>query len=309
MVEKAEKPKKEKKADEPVKVKEEAVEEDVSAPKAAVEPEEAEEPILGASSGILGEVPEISDESILKKKVRVGIEEELTEERQAVWVPKTDLGNRVYKGEITSMQQISRLSLPIKEVQIIDRLLPSLQEEIIDVGRVQRTTDSGRRTRFRVVAAVGNGNGFIGLGEAKGKEAGPTIRKAIEKAKLEIKEIKRGCGSWECGCGKPHTVPFKVSGKSGSIEVVLKPAPRGVGIVSGEIAKSVLSLAGITDVWVTTSGHTRTGINFALATFNALVNTNYMKVGEREIKSMNILTGSAKEVSEEKDDAAAQEGA
>ena len=122
-----------------------------------------------------------------------------------------------------------------------------------------------------------------------------TQRKAIERAKLDLKEIKRGCGSWECGCGKPHTVPFKVAGKAGSITVELRPAPRGVGIVSGEIARSILSLAGIKDVWVKTDGHTRTGINFAFAIYNALVNTNYVKVGEKEINSMNIVTGSIKE--------------
>ncbi|MCX6695672.1 MAG: 30S ribosomal protein S5 [Candidatus Altiarchaeota archaeon] len=211
-----------------------------------------------------------------------------------MWVPRTDLGKRVYRGEITSMQQISRMSIPVKEVEIVEKLMPEMQEEIIDVGRVQRTTDSGRRTRFRVVAAVGNNDGFIGIGCAKGKEAGPTIRKAIARAKMNVKEVKRGCGSWECGCGTPHTVPFKVLGKSGSVTVELKPAPRGVGLVSGEVAKSMLSLAGIKDVWVKTDSYTRTGLNFALAVFNALINTNYMKVGEREIKNLNIVTGPIK---------------
>lgn len=297
MAEKSTKAKVKKEKPEKAKDVKPAEEEEVEVVEAVAE----EEPILdAATSGVLGEAVEIVDERILKKKVRAGIEEESAEERERVWVPKTELGKRVYNGEINSMQQIVRLSIPIQEVEVIDKLLPNLQEEIINVGRVQRTTDSGRRTRFRVVAAVGNNNGFIGVGSAKGKEAGPTIRKAIERAKLDVKEIKRGCGSWECGCGKPHTVPFRVSGKAGSISVELRPAPRGVGLVSGEIAKSILSLAGITDVWVATDGHSRTGINFAFAVFNALVNTNYTKVGEKEIRNLNIVSGSVQEVQENK---------
>src|SRR5437867_12874826 len=73
-------------------------------------------------------------------------------------------------------------------------------------------------------------------------------------------EIKRGCGSWECGCGRSHTLPFKVTGSSGSVEVVLKPAPQGVGLAVGDIAKSVLRLAGITDAWGFTKGHTKTTV-------------------------------------------------
>jgi small subunit ribosomal protein S5 len=185
------------------------------------------------------------------------------------------------------------LSTPIKEVEIVDKLLPELSEEILNVGRVQRVTDSGRRMRFRVITAVGNGNGYVGLGEAKGKEAGPTIRKAIERAKLNIISIKRGCASWECGCGTPHTVPFKVSGKSGGVEVDILPAPRGVGLVSGEIPKKVLALAGISDAWVHTRGHTRTNLNFAHAIYNALYATNSIKVKESDTASLKIIAGQA----------------
>jgi small subunit ribosomal protein S5 len=73
---------------------------------------------------------------------------------------------------------------------------------------VQRMTDSGRRIKFVISVAVGNNDGFIGFGQAKGKEVGSSIRRAIDNAKLNMIEIRRGCGSWQCGCGKPHTVPY-----------------------------------------------------------------------------------------------------
>ena len=207
------------------------------------------------------------------------------------WVPRTSVGEKVKSGEIKTMNEFMKLSAPIKEVEIVDKLLPMMGEEVIDVGRVQRVTDSGRRMRFRVVVGVGNRNGYVGVGVAKGKEAGPTIRKAIERAKLNVVEIKRGCGSWECGCGGPHTVPFRVTGKTGSVSVTLSPAPRGTDLVSGEIARKILALAGISDVWVHTDGHTRTAINFSSAVLDALANTKRMKVKDSDVDNLNIILG------------------
>jgi len=235
-------------------------------------------------------IPETTKEPV-EEVLPVNIELEKVPETSE-WKPRTALGKKVKKGEITSIGEILRMGIPIKEVEIVDTLLPDLQEEVLAVGRVQRVTDSGRRTKFRVVAAVGNGNGYIGLGYDKGKEAGPTIRKAIERAKLNIKEIKRGCGSWECGCGDPHTFPFKVTGKAGSVEITFYPTPMGIGLVSGEVSKKILALAGIKDVRSRTSGHTRTNINYAFATFNALLNTNYIKTSDDATSNLKIMSGS-----------------
>ncbi|RLI92191.1 MAG: 30S ribosomal protein S5 [Candidatus Altiarchaeales archaeon] len=224
-----------------------------------------------------------------------GEEKEEIKETPSEWEPKTALGKKVASGAIKSIDELMRYPNPIKEVEIIDTLLPDLDEEIIDVARVQRTTDSGRRMRFRIVTAVGNRNGYVGVGKAKGKEAGPTIRKAIERAKLNIKRIKRGCGSWECGCREPHSVPFRVVGRCGSVRVVLSPAPKGVGLVSGDIARKILALAGIKDVWVHTEGCTRTSINFAFAVLNALENTNKMKISEKDTERLGIVSGAVQD--------------
>ncbi len=216
------------------------------------------------------------------------------------WEPQTKLGKLVKDGEIKDIHEVIKSTNPIKEVEIVDKLLPELKEEIISVGRVQRVTDSGRRMRFRVVVIVGNEDGYIGIGEAKGKEAGPTIRNAIKNAKLDIKEIKRGCGSWECGCNLPHTVPFEVEGKEGSVEVTLLPAPKGTGLVSGEIPKKVLTLAGIKDVYIRAEGHTRTSINFAHSIVNALAKTSQMRISDEKLEERKIVSGSTGEVKEKK---------
>jgi small subunit ribosomal protein S5 len=207
------------------------------------------------------------------------------------WTPKTRLGELVMKGEVTSMSQAIKSGLVLKEVEIVDMLLPDLEDEVIDVNMVQRMTDSGRRTKFRVVVVVGNKNGFVGLGQTKSKEVGIGIRKAAERAKLNLIEIKRGCGSWECGCGTPHTLPFRVDGKCGSVRITLKPAPRGVGLAVGNVAKIVLRLAGIEDGWGFTQGSTRTTLNYAKAVFDALKNTTIYKIPKEYKKELNIVSG------------------
>jgi small subunit ribosomal protein S5 len=208
------------------------------------------------------------------------------------WTPKTRLGALVEKGDIKTMTEALGTRLPLREPEIVDILLPNLEDEVLDVNMVQRMTDSGRRVRFAVTTVVGNSNGYVGLGRAKGKEVGPTIRKAIDNAKLNIIEVKRGCGSWECGCGTPHTLPFTVSGKKGSVEVTFKPAPRGIALAVGDVTKPILKLAGISDAWAFTKGHTKTTTNYAAAAFEALKKTAEMRVTQHQQEDMHILTGS-----------------
>jgi small subunit ribosomal protein S5 len=195
------------------------------------------------------------------------------------WTPKTRLGRLVYEGKITTFDDAVSTGYPVKEPEIIDILLPELTDEVLDINMVQRMTDSGRRVKFRAAVAIGNREGYIGFAEGKDLQAGPAIRKAIEIAKLNLVKINRGCGSWECDCGEAHTVPYSVEGKAGSVTVVLKPAPRGLGIASGSTARKVLELAGIKDVWTRSSGQTRTTINFARATFEALKKTTAVRIG------------------------------
>jgi len=197
----------------------------------------------------------------------------------------------VKEGEISTIEEVFEIGAPIMEPEIVDVLLgEELTEEVLDITLVQRMTDSGRRVQYRVVVVIGNGNGIVGLGQAKAQEAGPAIRKAIGVAKKNIIQIRRGCGSWECGCGAPHSIPFKVMGKAGSVRVVLYPAPRGIGLVTGKTAKIILESAGVSDVWSRTSGQTQTTINFAKAVFNALQNTSKVQIQDRHGK-LGIVTG------------------
>uniref|UniRef100_A0A7C2V965 Small ribosomal subunit protein uS5 n=1 Tax=Ignisphaera aggregans TaxID=334771 RepID=A0A7C2V965_9CREN len=190
------------------------------------------------------------------------------------WTPRTKVGMLVKEGKITSIDQIFALNLPILEPEIVDILLPGLKQEILDVNLVQKMTDAGRVSRFRVVVVVGNEDGYVGLGIGKARQLRVAIEKAVLDAKLNITPVRRGCGSWSCSCNQPHSVPFRVGGEAGSIEIELIPAPLGTGLVAGAVAQKVLALAGIRDVWTWTRGETRTTINFVKAVYNALRNTN-----------------------------------
>ena len=211
------------------------------------------------------------------------------------WKPITKLGKDVFEGRITHIDQIFKSGKKILEPQIVDKLVPDIKQDLILVGGrggkgggAQRIPvritaamhKSGRRFHMGALMAVGNEDGVVGLGQGRATETRDAIKKAFEKGKLNLISVSRGCGSWECGCGTGHSIPYKTSGKSGSVFVELLPAPRGVGLVAENEAKKILKLAGIKDCWVKTRGNTGMRINLANALMNALKNLYIYEKGE-----------------------------
>lgn len=179
----------------------------------------------------------------------------------------------ILEGKISSMEEIFAEGLSIREPQIINILLPNLEEEVINISLVQKQTDAGEKSRFRAIVAVGNRDGFIGLGSGKASQVRTAIEKAARDARLNITIVRRGCGSWECGCGQPHSLMFETTGKCGGVKVKLIPGPRGLGLVASEEEKKILRLAGVKDCWTRSYGSTRTVPSFAYAAFDALKKT------------------------------------
>ncbi|MEM4189739.1 MAG: 30S ribosomal protein S5 [Candidatus Caldarchaeum sp.] len=190
------------------------------------------------------------------------------------WKPRTLLGRLVEEGEITSIDQVFQTHARILEPEIVDRLLPNLEQEVIDVKLVQRQTDAGEKTRFKALIVVGNREGYVGIGTGKSPQVVLAIEKAIRNAKMNLIPVRRGCGSWECECGEPHSLLVKTEGKYGSVAVQILPGPRGLGLVAGEAQKVVLTLAGIKDCWTRSFGETRTSLSVIGATYQALKQTN-----------------------------------
>jgi len=212
------------------------------------------------------------------------------------WKPKTSLGKKVKNEEITDIDQILDKEGKILEHEIVDVLLPNLSTDLLMIGQskgkfgggsrrvfkqTQKKTQEGNKPKFATFAIVGNEDGYIGIGYGKSKETVPAREKSIRNAKLNLIKIRRGCGSWQCGCNDPHTIPFAVEGKCGSVVIKLIPAPRGTGLCVEEECKKVLKLAGIKDIWSKTLGQTKTKINLVNACFEALKRLMEVKIPKK----------------------------
>ncbi len=207
------------------------------------------------------------------------LEKEIIERQNQLsnWVAKTELGRVVKAGKITSLDEIFDKGMRILEPEIVDSLI-KLDEHLIEVARTTRVTRAGRKYSYRAEIVLGNRSGFIGIGTGKDADRFPAINKAKRDAKLNLIKIFRGSGSWEeQPTEDKHSVPFKVEGRSGSVRVLLMPAPKGTGLAVGKAIRPVLELAGIKNVWGRTKGRSTIQLNFAQAAVDALAQTGKMK--------------------------------
>lgn len=198
-------------------------------------------------------------------------EDEAEESEEVLEVTvETPLVRMIKEGRVSTLEDVFNMGLKIREPEAVDLLLRKIREEVISVSPVQKQSDAGEKTRFRALVVVGDEEGHVGIGSAKARQVRDAIEKAARRARLNMIPVPRGCGSWECKCGEPHSIPAKASGKTGSVKVVLYPGPKGLGLVVGDAIKPLLRLAGIKDVWSKTKGSTSTSHSFIAATYSAL---------------------------------------
>lgn len=227
-------------------------------------------------------VSEVISPAIVEAPMGVKTEKEFDKNS---WQPKTVIGMKVKSGEITNIDQILGRGQPILETAIVDALLPNLESDLLAIGQskgkfgggkksiwrqVQKKTAEGNKPSFAALVIVGNRDGYLGMGYGKARETLPAREKGVRKAKLNIIKVRRGCGSWECGCGGNHSIPCKIVARCGSVVVELMPAPKGTGLTMEKEVGKILTLAGIKDVSSRTSGQTRTKLNHVKAVFEAL---------------------------------------
>ena len=225
------------------------------------------------------------------------------------WKPKTEFGKKVKSGEIKDIDVILNKGRKILEAEIIEVLIPDIKTELLLVGQskgkfgggarrvfrqTQKKTREGNKPRFATIAIAGNENGYVGIGYGKSKETVPAREKALRNAKMNIMKIKRACGSWECGCGEPHTIPYKTKGKCGSAKIILMPAPKGTGLSIEKECAKILKMAGITDVWSKMTGKTGSKLNLIYACLDALQNIIKTKVRAEDVERLGIIEGAIK---------------
>ena len=287
-----------KKTEEKIEVKDEVV---VSVEELQDEEQLNEAPKEGLATEV-GELKEFEEEVVGEVKRKGSFE-------KWGWKPRTSLGIKVKNGEVNNIDYILDKRIKILEPEIVDSLLPNLMTELLMVGQskgkfgggqkrvfkqTQKKTAEGNKPNFATFAVIGNENGYVGIGYGKSKETVPAREKAIRLAKLNVIKIRRGCGNWRCGCGDLHTVPFKVTGKAGSVEVTLTPAPKGTGLIIEKECQKILKLAGIRDVWSKADGQTRSKLNVFYACFDALQKLMQFKMEQKSAEALHIVEGSVK---------------
>lgn len=120
-----------------------------------------------------------------------------------------------------------------------DKPKKEFEELLLEVRRVTRVTTGGRRLSFRATILVGNKNGKIGVGTAKGPDVAIAVRKATTEAYKKIFNVP---------LTNADTVPYQTNARYKSANIILVPASAGTGLKAGSSVRSVLELAGYQNI-------------------------------------------------------------
>ncbi len=144
-------------------------------------------------------------------------------------------------------------------------------ERVVQIRRVTKVVKGGKKLSFRAVVIVGNKKGQVGVGCAKASEVIIAIQKAIADGRKNLVTVPIF----------KTTIPHPITGRSGSGEVMLRPASQGTGIIAGGSVRLVLELAGIENILSKSLG-SKSPLNAAYATIEALKNlTPFSEVAAR----------------------------
>lgn len=141
-----------------------------------------------------------------------------------------------------------------------ERVKPEFDQKMLGVRRVARVVAGGRRFNFSVLMVIGNRKGSVGVGTGKAGDTALAIEKATKSAKKHMIKVSRTAN---------NSIPHIIEAKYSSATVVILPA-KSKGLIAGSAVRSVLELAGITDVNAKIRSGSKNKLNIAQATIKAL---------------------------------------
>jgi len=141
-----------------------------------------------------------------------------------------------------------------------ERVKPEFDQKVVDIRRVTRVVSGGRRFSFSVVMVLGNKKGKVGVGIGKASDTALAIEKSIRNAKKNMIELK---------LTENNSIPYEVEAKYNASVIVVRPA-QGRGVVAGSSARTILELAGVSEVGAKVLSRSKNKLNNARATIKAL---------------------------------------
>lgn len=134
-----------------------------------------------------------------------------------------------------------------------------IDERVIEISRVAKVVQGGRRFSFRVTMVAGDNRGSVGVGVGKANSVPDAMRKASEKARKHMHKVSLF----------KTTIPHQVIGELSGARVMLKPASEGTGVIAGGGVRAVLEVAGVSDILTKSLGSNNV-LNVVYATMKAL---------------------------------------
>ncbi|MFU2193336.1 30S ribosomal protein S5 [Mycoplasma sp. 2045] len=188
---------------------------------------------------------------------------------------------RTVKSEATENKQerANRKPMNRRPRQAAPKFESEFSEKVVDIARVTKVVKGGRRFSFSAFVVVGNKKGLVGFGHGKANEVPDAIKKAVKDAQNNLVSVPVVNG----------TVPHEITAKFLASKVILKPAPKGKGLIASGTVRAVVELAGYTDIVTKTYG-SRSKANVVKATVKALLNMRTVEeiaeIRDKEVKDL-----------------------
>lgn len=160
-------------------------------------------------------------------------------------------------------------------------------QRIIEIARVTRVMAGGKRMRFRACVVIGDHKGRMGYGLGKGADVTLAVQKAATRARRDLVVVPI----------ENETIPHELRVKYKAARLMIKPAPKGTGVMAGGAIRLALELSGIGNVVAKVYG-SKNKVNNIGALFAAMRQLS-QSVAKRSMLSAGRKRATAKEKDKE----------